>query len=855
MNELQSFYLRNRIRIISILVGILALYALTAIYYVLNVRVTSNDECLWMAKKSIKSDTTAIYFSNVKVDGVTWEAGIRDGDQLLEINNVKLLNTSVAQTELNKVPEGDYAVYKVKKPDGQILETKVKIKKLIQFGWLTQAISALIWLLIGLLVYSAKPEGLPQRLFLAIGILSVLGLTFMFFPQFQEFAAFIQKYPLLSLFMLALVTISNAFSPFVIVYLLWRFPKPFKFSDRKFVKVSMVAIPTILTLTGIFSVTFGSAIVDIDYITFLRSNYIVIFNLIGTVGSITAWVFLIIQYFREKSKESRKPLLILMLAFTFGLLVQFYLSTIAPAISDLIFNTPEYYMPVILLILVPIFFAYAIFKYHLLDVTVVIRNTIVYGAATATVALIYFIVIYVLGQWISSAIGAENQGIVAGVFFLIFAFIFQSTKDHFQDFLTRRFYPEQFAYQKVLIKFSNDISTIVGLDRILELANETFVDALKIEKFGILLRDQKSNVLRLKRNFGFTNSECIMQTSNLPLYYNEKLLTTSYPVIEQNDFPTVFLDKADRLIEEEIHTVIPLVAKSKIVGALLFGLKYSGSKFGGKDIELLYAAANQMAISIENARLYESETEKMKMEKELELARKIQQGLLPKCIPNMRGLDICGEMIPAMQVGGDYFDLIPLSDSKIFVAVGDVSGKGLPASLYMTRLQTMIQLACNNSLSPKQILIEVNKRMYESIERNWFVTMTLALFDTKKGTMKFCRAGHMPLLTALNGTVESVKSQGIGLGLEKGEVFSKTLVEEELDLVSGQIYAFFSDGITEAMNENLNLFGEDNLIEILKGKNNFRSSDVMNEVWNRVNEFRGEAQPNDDMTMVIVKVQ
>ena len=231
------------------------------------------------------------------------------------------------------------------------------------------------------------------------------------------------------------------------------------------------------------------------------------------------------------------------------------------------------------------------------------------------------------------------------------------------------------------------------------------------------------------------------------------MLITKYPVIEQEDFEITFPGKSQRLIEEEIYSVFPMIVKAKVVGALMFGLKHSGSKFGGKDLELLTAAANQLAISLENARLYKTESEKIKLERDLDLARKIQQGFLPKCIPAVNGLDICGEMIPAMQVGGDYYDLIQLSDTKLFVAVGDVSGKGLSASLYMTKLQTMIQMVCKNSLSPKEILTEVNKRLYESMERSWFITMTLALFDTEHGTVKVCRAGHMPLLTAINGTV------------------------------------------------------------------------------------------------------
>ncbi|MCZ6702020.1 MAG: PP2C family protein-serine/threonine phosphatase, partial [Ignavibacteria bacterium] len=225
-------------------------------------------------------------------------------------------------------------------------------------------------------------------------------------------------------------------------------------------------------------------------------------------------------------------------------------------------------------------------------------------------------------------------------------------------------------------------------------------------------------------------------------------------------------------------------------------------------------------------------------------------------IPQIRNLDICGEMIPAMQVGGDYYDLLPVngSDSKLFVVIGDVSGKGLAASLYMTKLQTMVQFACTAEKSPKEILVEINKRIYSEIERNWFITMSIAYFDLEKNIVKFCRAGHMPLLTAINGTVQSYRTQGIGVGLEKGNIFEKSLMEEELELKPGQTYAFFTDGITEAMNEQQDMFGEDKLSSILKSKSFQLSTEIMDEIWSSINTFRGSAEVNDDMTMVIVKV-
>jgi sigma-B regulation protein RsbU (phosphoserine phosphatase) len=157
-------------------------------------------------------------------------------------------------------------------------------------------------------------------------------------------------------------------------------------------------------------------------------------------------------------------------------------------------------------------------------------------------------------------------------------------------------------------------------------------------------------------------------------------------------------------------------------------------------------------------------------------------------------------MISAMQVGGDYFDLIPLSDKKLFVIIGDVSGKGLSASLYMAKLQTMMQLYCVDNKSPKEILTQVNKKLYQEMEKSWFVTLTLALFDMDKKKVTFCRAGHVPVIVSLNDKIEFYKTTGLGVGLEKGVIFEKTIIEKEIDLSAGQMFAFVSDGITEAMN-------------------------------------------------------
>lgn len=305
---------------------------------------------------------------------------------------------------------------------------------------------------------------------------------------------------------------------------------------------------------------------------------------------------------------------------------------------------------------------------------------------------------------------------------------------------------------------------------------------------------------------------------------------------------------------EGIYTIIPLVIKQKIIGLLLFGLKHSGAQFAGKDIDLLIASANQTAIAIENARLYEEEAIKIRLDRELDVARKIQEGLLPVEVPKINNIDTAGIMIPAMQIGGDYYDLIKISDTQMFVIVGDVSGKGLSASFYMSKLQTMIRLFCNETKSPKEILVELNQNITGNIAKQWFITLTIAFVDVAKRTIKICRAGHTPIIKYSGGVINYIKPKGIGVGLEFGSLFKDSLEEIELPLSPHDVFLITSDGINEAMNETNEFFGNERIVEILKQKSNNSSKEIVNSIIYSLDKFRGMKEPNDDITLVVLKV-
>jgi len=603
--KLLSKYRKKLILPITLL---LAVIGLINIYFIMNVTPRTNDECLWLQEK-VGKDSVRIYFDLVKFEGVTWNAGIRDGDDFLKIDGKKLRNTFHASYLADRKASGDSLVFTVAR-NGQVFDTSIKVKKLIGFGNLAIALLGMIWLAVGFVVLSSKPYGLPQILFYRIGALFILFSVISIFAG-NTMLNPIWRYPVLAVLADLTWIFGVIFLPFLIIHFFWIFPFENKIIKKKYVSQTLFLLPSILFLGAIiYRIIFIYMTVEIDYkhhMLFVVPVYDLLF-----FGIIVGLVSLFISYIKLKKASERTSIFVILISYSLGVLAIIYLLTLAEVLADTIFNSPEYYLPIFLIILTPLGFGYSIFRYSLLDVSDVLKNTILYGTATFSLAGVYFLLIYSLGQTISEALTSDYQGIVAAGIFIVFAFVFQSTKDKFQNIITKYFYPEQFAYQKVLMKFSNDVSTIVGLNNITDSVQETFVDALKVEKFGIALRNSETDEFVLKKEDGFANKKLSFPNPEniISKIVSDKLSLKHPNAFDRLEFETVFPCAHKELVEEGIYTIIPLVIKNKIIGLLLFGLKHSGAQFAGKDIDLLIAAANQTAVAIENARLYEEETKK-----------------------------------------------------------------------------------------------------------------------------------------------------------------------------------------------------------------------------------------------------
>jgi serine phosphatase RsbU (regulator of sigma subunit) len=264
---------------------------------------------------------------------------------------------------------------------------------------------------------------------------------------------------------------------------------------------------------------------------------------------------------------------------------------------------------------------------------------------------------------------------------------------------------------------------------------------------------------------------------------------------------------------------------------------------------------NRMSRGIQQ--LMVEQAEKERLEEELRIARQIQMSLLPgEGLVRLPGVRVAALCLPAAEVGGDYFDLLPLGPTRMGVLVADVSGKGTSAALYMAELKGLVLSLSRIHESPARLLSEANRILFANMDARSFVTMTYAVVDTAERRMRYARAGHNPMihLEARTGKTRVLAPPGLGLGLDPGERFDKILEEDTILLEPGDFFLFFTDGLSEAMNTGAELFGEGRLRTILERSEGLSSEELKLRILDEVRTFVGDATPHDDMTLVVLKV-
>lgn len=298
---------------------------------------------------------------------------------------------------------------------------------------------------------------------------------------------------------------------------------------------------------------------------------------------------------------------------------------------------------------------------------------------------------------------------------------------------------------------------------------------------------------------------------------------------------------------------LPIEIDGSPRGLLAIGDKESRhgvGPFAEADRRTLGLFANQAAIALENAHLHLQALEKERLEREMELAADIQQRLLPKDVPQVDGYEMIGWNRPTWQVGGDYFDFLPLADGRLGLVVADVTGKGLAAALLVSTLHSSLQLLFEGVSPDEALLARLNEHIVHSSSPNKFITLILAELDPATAKLRSLNAGHNPgMLVRADGSISELMPSGMPLGLLTGSSYHA----QNLDIGVGDLLCLFSDGITECTSVDDLEFGEERLEQLLLRERHNPLPEVMAAIDSAMGEFSAGCSQSDDQTVVLLR--
>lgn len=388
-----------------------------------------------------------------------------------------------------------------------------------------------------------------------------------------------------------------------------------------------------------------------------------------------------------------------------------------------------------------------------------------------------------------------------------------------------------------LFELSKEFGLFDESAKITRLLVFSLIGQFLVSKYAVIkFEDGKIQLLESK----FQDTELIEKIKCID-YLNISSAITADEI--EKDYPSLF--------QLDVNLIVPMQLQAQTKGLILLGKRMSNQNYTDADIEFVYSVGSLAIISLENKRLFQEALEKYKLEEELEFARDIQKNLLPQSIPQTKNFDITAINLSSRQVGGDYYDIIELDDDRYCIAVADVSGKGIPASLLMANMQAFLRVICRQDLNIEDSTALINDLISENTSDGRFITFFWGVLDEKNKNFKYVNAGHNPPLLIRDGNIIKLGKGGIILGVMKTV---HPYESEQITLLSDDVLVLYTDGISEAMNLKGEEFSEERLEQIALSTSKLSSSEILNSIRNEVMEFTSGADQSDDLTMIIVKV-
>jgi len=662
----------------------------------------------------------------------------------------------------------------------------------------------------------------------------------------------------------------------LVMFLFGRFfPEPFPAGSKleKFWKVMQwaMAVPfTVFALIGaiesVIDLSNYRAAAGIERVTHPLDGIMQIFAylLIGSFFAATGR-----KYGISKSIDAKRRLRILYigstLAWTPGLLVTVYGRIMGKSIAE-VFPQWVILAALVPLVLFPFTLAYVIVVHKAMDVGVALRQGLQYALAKNGVRVLQIAAVVAVisaAAMLASHEGHNRPQKIAVIAVGITAvFTIQRVGERFRSWLDRRFFREAYNAEHVLAELSEQVRTMVDPKSLLETVSARISETLHVPQVAVLLGG------------GAYRPAFAMGYAAMPDVSFPQVAGTVKVLQKQKEPARVFLNDRDSWLYRETEItdeersklaklgtelLLPLSVRDKLLGFISLGPKRSEEPYTGTDVRLLKSVAAQTGLALENANLMreiaDEVAQRERLNREVEIAREVQERLFPQKLPPITGLEYAGYCRPALGVGGDYYDFLALPQGQLGVAIGDVSGKGIAAALMMASLQASLRGEATRA--PENLaaaVSNINRLVYEASSANRYATFFYGQFDPATRNFEYVNAGHNPpmLFHCENGkwTIIRLDVGGTVVGLLQNSPYQQGAVSTS----PGDILVAYTDGISEAMNSADEEWGEDRLMQTIESCNGMGAEQILKRVFAEADAFVAGAKQHDDMTLVVLRI-
>ena len=388
-----------------------------------------------------------------------------------------------------------------------------------------------------------------------------------------------------------------------------------------------------------------------------------------------------------------------------------------------------------------------------------------------------------------------------------------------------------------LFELSKEFGLFSESTKVARLLIYSVIGQFLVSKFGVIsFEDNKIHILESK----FTEDILFRL---IKLYELHKLEISLTKDIIEKDYP--------ELKNLSIELVVPMQVQGESKGLIILGKRINNMNYSEADIEFIYSVGSLAIISLENKRLFREALEKQKMEEELEIARDIQKNLFPQEIPEFSNFDIAALNSSSRQVGGDYYDIIELDYNTFCIAVGDVSGKGVPAALLMANLQAFLKTTVKQGMKLDEATALINDLVSENTSDGKFITFFWAVVENDEKRITYVNAGHNHPLLIREGKIIKLDKGGMILGVMKTVI---PYISESIQLQKDDVIVLFTDGVSEAMNKKGEEFSDEKLESLSLNLSELPSSQIIASIKAEIQAFTSGAMQSDDITLMVLKV-